>query len=177
MQSFIRPEEFWRFLELRAGQTVVHLGCGAGYYLIPAARMVGKQGRVIGVDIRPDMLATAEKRAAEEDLLSIVQVRRADLEREASSGVESGTADWTLLANILHQADPVAVFKEARRITKPTGVVLAVEWEIAASPLGPPVEKRIAKSVIMAAAEQAGLTVKREFKPSPYHYGLVCALA
>lgn len=177
MQSFIRPEEFWRFLELRAGQTVVHLGCGPGYYLIPAARMVGKNGRVIGVDIRPDMLAAAEKRAAEEDLLSIVQVRRADLEHEASSGVEPGTADWVLLANILHQADPVAVFKEALRIAKPSGSVLAVEWETAATPLGPPSEKRIAKSVIRSAAEQVGLTVLREFRPSPYHYGLICGRA
>lgn len=177
MQSFIRPEGFWRLLELRAGQTVVHLGCGAGYYLIPAARMVGKDGRVIGIDIRSDMLAAAEKRATEQGLAGIVQVRRADLEREASSDVESGTADWTLLANILHQADPVAVFREARRITKPSGVVLAVEWETAATPLGPPAEKRVAKSVITAAAEQAGLRVQREFKPSPYHYGLVCALA
>ncbi len=132
---------------------------------------------MIGVDIRPDMLAAAEKRAAEEDLLSIVQVRRADLEREASSGVEAGTADWTLLANILHQADPVAVFKEARRITKSGGSVLAVEWETAATPLGPPPEKRVAQSVIRAAAEQADLRVQREFKPSPYHYGLVCAPA
>lgn len=177
MQSFIRPEEFWKQLELRAGQTVVHLGCGAGYYLIPAARMVGKHGLVIGVDIRPDMLAAAEKRAAEEDLASIVQLRRADLERKASSGVDDGTADWTLLANILHQADPIAVFYEARRITKPTGRVIAVEWETVATPLGPPAEKRIAQSAITAAAKQTGLRVEREFKPSPYHYGLLCAVA
>lgn len=176
MQSFIRPDEFWKKLELRAGQTVVHLGCGAGYYLLPAARMVGKAGRVIGVDIRPDMLAAAEKRAAEEDLAGIVQLRRADLEREASSGVEAGTVDWTLLANILHQADPVAVFQEARRITKPTGRVVAVEWETVATPLGPPAEKRLAQSAIAAAAERAGLRVEHVFKPSPYHYGLLCVV-
>lgn len=177
MQSFIRPEEFWRLLELRAGQTVVHLGCGPGYYLLPAARLVGKAGRVIGVDIRPDMLAAAEKRAAEEELGSIVRLRRADVEREASSGVEPGTADWTLLANILHLADIAAIFREARRITKPAGIVVVVEWETAATPLGPPPSKRIAKSVIKTAAEQVGLHVKREFKPSPYHYGLLCAAA
>lgn len=131
----------------------------------------------MGVDIRPDMLAAAERRAAEEDLEKIIVLRRADLEQEASSGVESGTADWILLANILHQADPVAVFKEARRIAKASGRVVAVEWETAATPLGPPAEKRIAKSASRAAAEQAGLRVEREFKPSPYHYGLICAAA
>lgn len=172
-QSFIRPEEFWHDLGLRAGQTLVHLGCGAGFYLVPAAKIVGSAGKVIGIDIQAHLLAEAEGRAQREGVGDIVHTIRANLENERGSTLPPASADWVLVANILHQALPAAIFGEAARIVQPDGTVVVVEWDVGASPLGPPNERRIAKPDALTMTEKSGLRLEREFKPSPYHYGLI----
>ncbi|PIT98126.1 MAG: hypothetical protein COT71_02410 [Candidatus Andersenbacteria bacterium CG10_big_fil_rev_8_21_14_0_10_54_11] len=172
-QTFIRPEDFWRQLGLRAGQTVVHLGCGAGFYLIPAAKIVGRKGKVIGVDVREDMLQEAESRAEREKVADIVQTVRIDLENHDGQSVPRAAADWTLIANILYQADQAKIFAEAARATKPHGTVAVVEWDTASTPLGPPPEHRPTAKEITAAAAAAGLNTAGTFSPSPYHFGLL----
>jgi ubiquinone/menaquinone biosynthesis C-methylase UbiE len=171
--AFIRPEGFWRILGLRAEETVVHLGCGAGFYLIPAARIVGSKGMVIGLDIRSDMLAEAESRARLAEVGKIIRTVRANLEEPGASTLPDGLADWVLVANILHQADATKILTEARRLVKPMGSVVVVEWDTAASPLGPPAQRRIPENAVREVAAALGLLVKRSFRPSPYHYGLV----
>ena len=174
-ESFIRPDEFWRGVGLRADQTVVHLGAGAGFYLIPAARIVGKRGHAIGIDILPDMLAEIENKARREGLEDIVKTIRADLEQPQGSRLPENSADWVLVANILYQSDPVKILHEAARVVAHNGRVVVVEWDTVASPLGPPTNQRIARDEALAGIEQAGLAVEKELRPSPYHYGFVLA--
>lgn len=171
--SFIRPEALWRTLGLRAGQTVAHFGCGAGFYLIPAAKMVGKEGRVIGIDVRTDMLREAENRAERAGIADIIYTIRSNIETRHGSLLEDKSADWTLIANILHQSDPQKILTEAKRVTKDGGTIVVVEWDVVATPLGPPAEQRIAHQEVIKAAKEVGLTVRDQFAPSPYHYGLL----
>ena len=62
-------------LQLRAGDTVVDLGCGTGVNLPVLARAVGQSGRVIGVDLSPGMLERARRRAARHDLAQVALVQ------------------------------------------------------------------------------------------------------
>lgn len=174
---FIRPDTFWRSLVLRANQSVVHLGCGAGFYIIPAARIVGKKGKVVGVDIRPDMLAEVDNKAQEFGLDGIVKTFRANIEDTPGSPVSEHSMDWVLVYNILHQSDPQKVFQEARRIVSVNGHIVVIGWTPAATPLGPPTEKRIPQNEVKQIAIGNDLVVTKEFAPSPYHYGLVMAPA
>lgn len=171
--SFIRPEDFWRQVGLRAGQKVAHLGCGAGFFLIPAARLVGKDGSAIGVDLMANLLAEVENRARRNGLDSVVHTIRADLETTKGSQLPSGSVDVVLVANILHQAHPEAILSEARRIVASNGRVVVVEWGIYATPFGPLPEKRISKEKVILIAEKYGLQLQQEIDPSPYHYGLI----
>jgi ubiquinone/menaquinone biosynthesis C-methylase UbiE len=171
--SFIRPETFWRDLGLAAGQRVVHLGCGPGFYVLPAAHIVGKTGKVIGVDVLAPLLAAVESRAQRENVTEIIETIRANLEMDKGSTLPGGSADWVLVANILHQSDPVKILTEAARVVAPTGSIVVVEWDVVATPLGPPPERRIPESAVRQHIQALGLRVERAFKPSPYHYGLV----
>lgn len=176
MAPFIRPEQFWRALGLRANQTVVHLGCGAGFYIIPAAKIVGRKGQVIGVDVLPDMLQEVEGRAQREDVDDIVRTVRANLENKQGSTLKKDIADWTLVANILYQSDPKKILREAARVTKPGGTIIIVEWDTIATPLGPPIETRLSQSQVLSLAQKDKLKLFQEFNPSPYHYGLLLAV-
>jgi len=171
--SFIRPQELWQTLGLRADQTVVHLGCGAGFYLIPAAKIVGKHGKVIGLDVLTNMLEEAEGRARRSGVGEIVETVRANLEEVEGSTLPAQSADWVLVANILHQAAPAALLREAKRVVRNSGTVVVIEWDTAATPLGPPAEKRVGRAVVVSVAQEQGLTVQRFFNPSPYHYGIL----
>lgn len=171
--SFIRPEMFWHSLMLRANQSVAHLGCGAGFYIIPAARIVGEKGKAIGIDIRPDMLAEVDNKAQQFGLDAIVKTYRANIEDAPGSPIGEHSMDWVLVYNILHQSDPAKVFQEARRIVSANGHVVVIGWATAATPLGPPNEERISKDEVKHVALEQGLTLSKEFAPSPYHYGLI----
>ncbi len=171
--SFIRPDTLWRSLGLRAQQTVVHLGCGAGFYLIAAAKIVGKNGKVIGVDVRPDILAEVENKARQHGVT--VHTMRANVENTPGSAIPDKSVDWVLVANILHQSDPYKILTEAKRIVAANGHVAVVEWNTSATPFGPPVEKRRHDNEMKEIAESLGLTQIKKFEPSPYHFGLIFA--
>ncbi len=171
--SFIRPESLWRSLGLRAEQVVVHLGCGAGFYLIPAAEMVGSKGKAIGVDIRQDMLDEVENKAKRHKVDVIVQTLRANIENTPGTSLHEKSADWVFVANILHQSDPVKVLAEAKRITVANGHIAIVEWNTSATPFGPPVKERRTSAELKEIGESLGLTLEKEFIPSPYHFGIL----
>lgn len=171
--TFIHPKQLWHDLGLRADQTVVHLGCGAGFYIIPAAHIVGRHGKVVGIDVLATMLEEVEGRARRAGLADVVHTVRANLEESRGSTLADTSADWVLVANILHQSDPPKILAEAKRLLRPAGKVVVIEWAVAATPLGPPSTKRVAEHVVRDVAEQVGLHIERSFKPSPYHYGLV----
>jgi ubiquinone/menaquinone biosynthesis C-methylase UbiE len=171
--SFIRPELLWSEVGLTEGQRVCHLGCGPGFYLIPAAKIVGRGGRVIGVDVMSNLLAEAENRAQLERVSQIVITVRADLEQNRGSKLADSSVDWALVSNVLHQADPKKLLSEARRIIKEKGAVIVIEWKNGASPFGPPTEVRLNESDMLQIALQVGLKQERSFSPSPYHYGFI----
>ena len=173
--AFLDPESVLRRFGLRAEQTLVHLGCGAGFWLIPAAQIVGASGQVIGVDIRPDILSESVSRAQREHLDNIIHTVRGDLERDRGSRLEDEIADVVLVANILHQADPAKILSEAKRLAKVNGFIIVIEWDVAASPMGPPPAQRISAPEVSQLAESLDLDIVESFTPSPYHYGLILA--
>ena len=62
----LHAKDFINHASLQPGQRVLDLACGTGLFAIPAARVVGKTGAVVGVDITDEMLAIAKERAAED---------------------------------------------------------------------------------------------------------------
>jgi SAM-dependent methyltransferase len=106
------------FASLRPGETVVDLGSGAGNDVFVAARAVGPEGRVIGVDMTPEMIARA--RANAEKLGSAnVEFRLGEIE---SLPIESGSADVVISNCVLNLVpDKRKAFAEIHRVLKPTG--------------------------------------------------------
>ena len=107
----------------RAGETVVDLGCGAGHDLLLAARMVGEGGRVIGVDMTDEMLASArtniEKFGADG---CAVELKRGVIDDgTALEGVvDANVADYAISNGVFNLTlDKLAAFATAYRVLKP----------------------------------------------------------
>ncbi|HNX31842.1 MAG TPA: arsenite methyltransferase [Holophaga sp.] len=103
---------------LKEGETVLDLGSGAGFDAFLSARRVGPRGRVIGVDMTPEMLAKARDLAARHGFAN-VEFRQGDIE---ALPVASGTVDVIISNCVINLAtDKAKVFREAFRVLKPGG--------------------------------------------------------
>jgi ubiquinone/menaquinone biosynthesis C-methylase UbiE len=105
-------------LELQMGETVVDLGSGAGIDALIAARKVGPDGKVIGVDMTPEMLAAARRNAdaAGTEQVDFREGRLEDLPVDDAS-VDALTSNCVI--NLV--PDKALVFSEIARVLRPGG--------------------------------------------------------
>lgn len=103
---------------LKAGETVLDLGSGAGFDCFLAARAVGPAGQVLGVDMTPDMLAKARENAHKAGAAN-VEFRLGEIE---ALPVADGIVD-VIISNCVINLSPnkPRVFREALRVLKPGG--------------------------------------------------------
>ena len=103
---------------IKAGDTVLDLGSGAGLDVFLAARQVGPQGRVIGVDMTPEMITRAQENQARGGYDN-VEFRLGEIE---NLPVEDGVVDVVLSNCVINLVpDKRQVFREIYRVLKPGG--------------------------------------------------------
>ena len=120
VESFAGVGNPFALRELRPGERVVDVGCGAGFDTVLAADQVGPGGRVVGVDMTAQMLAKA-RRTVSELGLDRVEIREGLAE---ALPVDDGWADVVISNGVINLcADKAAVFAEILRVLRPGGVL------------------------------------------------------
>ncbi len=108
------------FSGIKPGDVVLDVGSGAGMDALLAARLVGPDGRVIGLDMTPEMIAKARQNA-ERAGASNVEFRIGDAEQMP---VPDASVDWVISNCVINLApDKRKVFGEILRVLKPGGQV------------------------------------------------------
>jgi ubiquinone/menaquinone biosynthesis C-methylase UbiE len=137
---------------VREGMTVLEIGPGMGYFSLPLARLVGKEGRVICVDVQEKMLEKLKKRASKAGVLECITLV---LAVEDSLRIEAfeEKVDFVLAFAVVHEApDQDRFFDQIYRSMKSSALLLVSE------PRGRVTEEGFQRTVETARAK--GFTVE-----------------
>lgn len=172
MDSFLNPNYVVAQTGLMQGQTVADLGSGSGFYVLPAAQMVGSSGAVYAVDVVEEKLAATISMANQFGIKNI-RVVRADLAKPFLE-IPNNSCDLVIVGNILHEiSNRDMLLKNVYRILKTPGRVLAVEWKKTATPFGPTLDKRIDPQTMEILLMNLGLRKVKDLESDKYHFAIL----
>lgn len=140
---------------LRSGETVLDLGSGAGFDAFLAAREVGASGRVIGVDMTPEMLARARRNAQAAGYRN-VEFHEGNIE---ALPVADGSVDVVISNCVINLVpDKAAVYREVARVLRPGGRMIVSDIVLDA-----PLPEPILSSVTALTGCVAGAALRAEY--------------
>jgi len=154
------PKLVFDNLNIKKGDIVIDLGCGAGDYSFHAAEYTGERGSVYPCDKWPELKEKLRARASESDLKNIIP-EQFDLIKD-DYPFQDNFADFCFLITVLHI--PVIkkysgrIFSQVRRILKPSGIFAVINCKKIDVPFGPPIEMRL------SSEETESLLLKENFK-------------
>jgi ubiquinone/menaquinone biosynthesis C-methylase UbiE len=119
------PTQLLAALGLQPGQTVADLGAGSGYFTFRIAPKVAPNGKVLAVDVQPEMLATLRSRAAANKVPNVEVVQAT----ETDPNLPANSVDLVLFVDVYHELSyPFEVMTKVRQSLKPHGRVAFVEY-------------------------------------------------
>lgn len=166
------PSKAVEALDLKPGMVVADVGVGTGYYAFRMAPKVGDAGRVLGVDIQPEMLAKLKSKA---DALGIRNVEGV-LGTEQDPKLPKEGVDLVLMVDVYHEFEfPYEMMAAIRSSLKPGGRVVLVEYR-KEDPKVPIKEvHKMSEAQIRKEMEAAGLTWVKTVATLPWQHLVVFA--
>jgi ubiquinone/menaquinone biosynthesis C-methylase UbiE len=168
--AYQKPHEVIMALDLKEGEVVADVGAGSGYFAFRLAHHVGDKGRVYAVDINPDMIVYMNRRIRDLPLKNVVTVLAAPddpLLADASVDRFFICDTWHHIGN---QTQYLALMK---KMLRPGGQVIMIEFHKKELPVGPPVEMKIAREDLVRQMATNGFKLAKEHTFLPYQYFLV----
>ena len=155
------------------GMKVADLGSGTGFYSVELARIVGNTGTVYAVDVQQELLSKLKSEALSKNL-SNIEIIWGDIDQPSGTKLQDNFVDRVLIANVLFQVDKKeSVVNEAKRILRPGGLLMLVDWTDSFGGLGPQPSRIISEDQSKALFEKAGFEYLRSITAGAHHYGLV----
>lgn len=176
-RNFSDPREAVLQMQLKDGMRVADLGSGTGHYAQVAAAVVGKSGKVYAVDVQEHVLTHAKGEHGNlhhHHRSGVVESVWGDIERRAGTNIREHSLDAAILANTLfqiHHRD--GLVSEIKRIIKPGGKLLVVDWAGAYGGLGPSALQVVPEHEAERLFIGAGFHKVKSFRSGPHHYGIL----
>jgi ubiquinone/menaquinone biosynthesis C-methylase UbiE len=154
-------------LDVKPGQVVCDMGCGNGFYTLQLARLVGEEGRVLAVDIQPEMLHMLQERAKEAQITNIQLIEGTPVDPK----LPEGGVDLILLVDVYHEfSHPEQMLKAMRESLKPTGRIALVEFRLEDPDVPIKLLHKMSKKQIMKEFPPNGFKLVDEFDKLPWQH-------
>ncbi len=151
------PQVILNKIGLKPGDIFVDIGCGDGYFALPAANIVGPKGKVYGVDINKSAIDERKETAVEQNVNNL----------EVLIGTAEDTifcercADIVFYGIDLHDfEEPNKVLNNAHKMLKPAGRLVDLDFKKIHMDFGPPFERRFDEEKAKKIIKNSGFKVE-----------------
>ena len=166
------PDTILSSIGLGPGMVFIDVGCGDGYFAVPAARMVGPKGKVYAVDIDAAAVGRLREQAARERLDHLA----AEVGEAEDTVLCEGCADFVFFGIDLHDfSDPGQVLMNAKKMLDPHGLLIDLDWKDQPMAFGPPLQKRFSSDKARHLIESAGFEIVSVTDSGRYHYLIIAS--
>ena len=163
----IDPVKYLKDKGLKKGMVFADIGCGPGFFVFPASEIVGKDGKVYAVDTQQEMLDELKKRKPSKNVIVLKS-------EETKLPVDSDIIDFAIMVFVMHEVyHPVDFLKEVKRILKPSGRLIVIDWEKKVEDNGPPFEERLPREKAKELFHQTGFKGIKTNSLNTSHYEIV----
>lgn len=122
-----QPSKLIETLDIKPGLVIADIGAGTGYHTFRMAGKVGEKGKILAVDIQPEMLAMMRKKMKEKKIENVELVQG----EEADPKLPAGTVDMILMVDVYHEfAQPFEMTEAMVKALKPGGRLVFVEFRL-----------------------------------------------
>lgn len=154
-------------LQARPGMTVCDMGCGNGFYSLQLAKLVGPEGKVLAVDIQPEMLRLLQARAAEAKITNVKPI----LGTLVNPQLPEGKVDLILCVDVYHEfSHPQQMLKAMRKSLAPGGQVALLEFRLEDSEVPIKLLHKMSKAQMMKEYQANGFKLVRQFDKLPWQH-------
>ena len=168
--EYQKPDQVVKALDLREGEAVADIGSGTGYFTLRFAEAVGDSGTVYAVDVSPDMVRHLNRRLRDRGVGNVVTV----LADPTDPLLRDGSVDRFVIVDTWHHIeDQGGYLEKMKRMLRPGGQVVHIDFKKGDLPVGPPPGHKIARGDVVARMEEAGFRLTAEHDFLPYQYFLV----
>ncbi len=170
--DLVDADKVFSTLNLQTDTVFLDLACGRGAYSLDAAKRLGKEGLVYGVDLWEEGVNVLKKQAEDLGLKNIKP-----LHNDASKiHIQDNSIDICLMATVLHDfvvdGNVDNVLKEVARVLKPKGILAIIEFKKIDGTPGPPIHIRMSPDEVEKRLQPFGFTRKTDdiIDVGPYNY-------
>lgn len=170
---FMEPSAMLAVCNLQSTDSVADFGAGSGFMSRAAAALV-PQGNVFAIEIHRDIVARLTREASELGIKNMHPLW-GDIEIAGGSKLGDESMNFVILSNILFQIeDKQGCLQEVRRVLKPDGRILVVDWSESFGGMGPRPEAVLRKETAEALCAKFGLSVLTDTLPAgEHHYAIL----
>ncbi|HVB12451.1 MAG TPA: class I SAM-dependent methyltransferase [Nitrososphaerales archaeon] len=163
------PAKIFSRAGLSAGMSVVDLGCGTGFFSIPASEIVGNNGTIFAIDTLKPMLNIVSHKLTTNSILNVHLLQS----NAVKIPIKDDTVDLFLLANIYFDLPKRVLLPEVRRVLRRTGKMIILEWKKIPTTSGPPLEQRLTMEDASKYLVESNYRIDEIFDASATHYCII----
>lgn len=157
-------------LGLGAEDSVADIGCGIGYFAIPATEVINPKNRIFALDTSEEMLSEVRNKVSEMELSNVIAIKT----EEYDFKLPAESVSFALLVTVLHEIEDKKRFlQEAHRIVKSNGRIAVIDWEKKPTEMGPPLAHRLSLEESAQLLKAEGFEVIENHSFTDAFYGLV----
>jgi arsenite methyltransferase len=168
--AYQKPHEVLTALNLKPGEVIADIGAGSGYFTFRIAHHVGAKGKVYAVDVSTDMIRHINRRIRDTKTTNVVSV----LADSDDPLLPEQSVDRFFICDVWHHVEnPANYLSMMKKILKPGGEIVMIDFHKKELPFGPPLQMKIAREDLIKQMAANGFALAKEHTFLPYQYFLV----